>query len=243
MFPIVEKYKYLGIWIDETLASATHLKMLKPKITYLTNKLKIIPKRNVTPKFILNLWTLIIRPIFDYSICVATLLQKKTEIKEFITAQGISLKKALGLKMNTQKIIIKDLMGYDTEEFANYLIRNARTKWQTRVIKSEAIRAEKTYKLKTNPLLLNWYTFKLHNILWKTCKPHNCFLTQQHILDFHKIDNLPNITKLLQEGFEINSKIQEAMTKRGKSKLIKKILDTQNKHKLMYELINPWIQE
>ena len=30
------------------------------------------------------------------------------------------------------------------------------------------------------------------------------------------------------------------MTKRGKSKLLKKILDT-NKDKLMYELINPWI--
>ena len=45
--------------------------------------------------------------------------------------------------MKTQKVMIKDIIGNDTEEFANYLIKNARTKWQAKVVKSETIRAEK----------------------------------------------------------------------------------------------------
>ena len=31
----------------------------------------MIPKKSITPRYLINLWTLIIRPIYDYAFCLA----------------------------------------------------------------------------------------------------------------------------------------------------------------------------
>jgi len=75
-YPIVERYKYLGIWIDETLNPQTHLDLYKPKVNYLTHKLRMIPKKSITPRYLIDLWTLIIRPTYEYAFCLAKMKNK-----------------------------------------------------------------------------------------------------------------------------------------------------------------------
>ena len=72
-YPIVEKYKYLGVWLDEKVNPDTHLEEYKKNINYLINRFRIIPKKTITPRYLINIWTLIIRPVYDYAFCLAKL--------------------------------------------------------------------------------------------------------------------------------------------------------------------------
>ena len=51
--PVVGSYKYLGIWLNETLDPAFHLEKKEGKVDFLTRKLKIIPKHSTTPRLLI----------------------------------------------------------------------------------------------------------------------------------------------------------------------------------------------
>ena len=68
------EYRYRGIWIDEILDPMTHMREQAGKIKYLL-RLKVKPKKYVSPKLIINIWSMIIHPIFDYGVCFARLLE------------------------------------------------------------------------------------------------------------------------------------------------------------------------
>ena len=70
---IVDIYKYLGVSLDEKLNSKTYLKSYKQKINYLISRFRMIPKKSITLRYLINLWTQIIRPIYDYTFCSAKL--------------------------------------------------------------------------------------------------------------------------------------------------------------------------
>ena len=108
-YPIVKKYKYLGVWLDEKLDPKTHLDAYKSKIGYLINRFRIIPKKSITPRFLINIWTLIIRPIFDYALCLAK-LKNKTGEKLYLTEELRSFKQLMSLRKTTNEAI-RDLIG------------------------------------------------------------------------------------------------------------------------------------
>ena len=60
-FPIVDEYKYLGVCLDEKINPNTHLKSYKPKINYLFSRFRMIPKKSITPRFLINIWRLTLK--------------------------------------------------------------------------------------------------------------------------------------------------------------------------------------
>ena len=73
----------------------------------------MIPKKIITPRYLINLWTLVIR-IYDYAFCLAKLKNITTE-KKYIAEEMQSFKKLISLR-KTNDQLIKDFIGYDPEK-------------------------------------------------------------------------------------------------------------------------------
>ena len=213
-YPIVEKYKYLGVWIDEKLNPDTHLESYKPKINYLINRFKIIPKNSITPRYLINLWTLIIRPIYDYAFCIAK-LRNKTDEKQYMVAELQSFKKLMSLRNTTSNELIKDLIGYDPDKLASKIIRLAELRWNERngiVYQEENM--EINYRRKTSNLLVTWNMLWCNNSFFSKCKTHNTVITPAHIRLLHGGENMTSLSEILKEGYEVNDKIKKNKSER-----------------------------
>ena len=125
-YPIKKEYKYLGIWINETLDPKYHL--YHPKVAdkreFIERRLKWIPKKAVSPAFIINLWTLLVRPLFDYAILHA-MLSKTKFYQEFLRTQRGSFKNVLGIRDSVETKVIEGLMGYSPLEFGQEMLEQA----------------------------------------------------------------------------------------------------------------------
>ena len=97
-FPVKEEYKYLGIWLNETINPMYHFEKMKNKILFIENKLRIIPKKSITPMFVINLWTLFIRPLFDYAL-VHFMVYDTNSLSEILQLQRQSFKRTLGIEV------------------------------------------------------------------------------------------------------------------------------------------------
>ena len=194
------------MWLDKKLDPKTHIENYKPKINYLINRFKITPKRSVTPKFIINLWTLIIRPVFDYSFCLAKLKNKSGE-KSYLELQ--SIKKLMSFKKSTSNQLIKGLIGYDPKKLCEETIRRTDTKWieRKRMISVEMPPID--YRIRTDNLLITWNTLWYNNLLYSECKTHHVPNTPEHIRTLHSNYSLPNLMEILNEGYEVHNTVKK----------------------------------
>ena len=69
----------------------------------------MIPKKSITPRYLINIWTLIIRPIYDYAFCLAK-LKNITGERKYMAEEMESFKKLMGLRKTTSNELIKDLI-------------------------------------------------------------------------------------------------------------------------------------
>lgn len=214
-YPIVEKYKYLGVWLDEKLNPNTHIESYKQKVNYLISRFKIIPKNSVSPKFMINLWTLIIRPIFDYAICFAK-LKNQTSFKKYIAQELSSFKQLMGMRSTVSNEIIKDMMTYDPEQFCQEIIRRAEIRWDERKIhriSQEEYSTPIQYRRETSTLLLTWKMIWGQNALFNICKTHQTLVTPQHLKSLHDLQKVPDLSQILREGFELQKRLDSSKRK------------------------------
>lgn len=61
-------YYHYYYYINETLNPIYNWNRMKPKIIFLENKLKMIPRKLTTPYLVINLWNLLIRPNFFFKL-------------------------------------------------------------------------------------------------------------------------------------------------------------------------------
>ena len=87
----------------------------------------MIPKAAISPRFLINLWTLLIRPNFDYALCMLG-FNHKYKGDKIVKASIGSLKKLLRLRITFPTKLIMGLMGYNPFEFARELTQNSRNK-------------------------------------------------------------------------------------------------------------------
>jgi len=236
-YPVVKKYKYLGVWLDEKLNPKTHIESYRQKIGYLINRFRIIPKKSITPRFLINLWTLVIRPVFDYAFCLAK-LKNKTGEKLYLAEELQSFKKLMSLRRSTSNLLIKNLIGYDPEKLCLEIIRKADSKWIER--KGAQIPRETpiNFRIKSDNILITWNTLWYNNLLYSACKLHHTVNTPDHIKALHYNDTPPNIMEMLQEGFEIHEKIKKSESKR-RGRLYKHIQQKIEKHEnIIKEILN-----
>jgi hypothetical protein len=233
-YPIRDRYKYLGVWLDETLDPTTHVREQMRKIDYLSRRLQVVPKKCVTPKLIINLWTLIIRPIFDYGMCFAQLLDN-SKTDWYVTQIKKSFKRVVGIRMSTSDQIVKKLMGYDPILFAAHQIRNAEARWQERKNRmAVSVETRRDFRIAGNSILLSWPLLKMNNMLFNRCQKHDCLCTPQHLRDVHKIRDLPSIEAVLDQGIAIDRRLKG--TKR-KGRVLKAILQVTEGHHKLFELL------
>ena len=233
-YPIVKKYKYLGVWLDEKLDPKTHIDAYKQKIGYLINRFRIIPKKSITPRFLINIWTLIIRPVFDYAFCLAK-LKNKTGEDFYLTEELKSFKQLMSLRKSTSDELIKNLIGYDPEKLCQDIIRRADAKWnQIKGIPS-VIEAPINYRRQTNNILITWNTLTYNNILYSKCKIHKKTRNNpDHIKTHHlKSGFLPNISNILTEGYDVHEKIKNSKSKR-RGRLYKYVQQQIEKYEKIY---------
>jgi len=213
--PVVGLYKYLGVWLDEVLDPQAHVQAYEAKVKFLNQKLMMIPKRCVTPKLLINLWSLIIRPVFDYSMNLA-LANGRSKLGWYLTQARKSFKKVLRLRKSTSNEIINALMGYDPRKFAEEQVRVAEEKWESRRRRASSEDDQRVgYRLPVSNVLVSWELLKMNNILFNKCKRHNCLITQAHLAEAHRIHLLPDILQVMREGWVIEKRL-ERTKRRGR---------------------------
>jgi hypothetical protein len=214
-YPVVDKYKYLGVWLNERLNPEDHIEAYGPKINYLINRFRIIPKKSITPRFLINIWTLIIRPVYDYAFCLAKLKNKTCEAK-YLSAEIQSFKKMMSLRISTSGEVIKNLIGYDPEKLCSEIIRRADAKWTERKAKDArcAIESPIAYRRKTDSILVTWNALWYNDLLYSNCKIHHSQNNPEHIRTFHSDKTPPTLSEILEEGYEVRKKIKNHDKKR-----------------------------
>ena len=129
-FPIKPHYKYLGAWLNETTHPLFHLDEIKKKVNFLEHKLRIIPRKTSNPAFIMNLWAVFIRPLFDYGSILCTISGKKLAEGTLLKRINGIFKRTAGLRKNTSNKIVSMCLGYFPLKFAQEKTRLSLEKWQ-----------------------------------------------------------------------------------------------------------------
>ena len=69
-FPIVDKYKFLGITIAPNFELKYHFEDIKRKTNYISSKVLALPRKVISPFQVSILWTLLVRSILFYGILI-----------------------------------------------------------------------------------------------------------------------------------------------------------------------------
>jgi len=145
--PIVDKYKYLGVWIDQRLSPHSHSeylfgsrdtqgdanKKMKGKISFLTSSLSPC-FRNVSFDYGANLWITFVKPLFLPLAALGTALTP-SEKNLIQTKLRVSLKKFLKLPKSFKTEILDQVYPIDFLEWLQIENHNCRVKWDARALR------------------------------------------------------------------------------------------------------------
>ena len=130
--PVCESYKYLGMWVDRKLYMDTQVQQIKKKADWISIKLWPVLKR-VSMQYCKNLWTILIRPLFEQLTILYNDEKSKTNKGKIELALRYTFKKFTLLKRNTSNDIIHDLMQFNIDERSMTNTETAIRKWEARL--------------------------------------------------------------------------------------------------------------
>jgi hypothetical protein len=128
--PVVGSYKYLGLLVDGKLTIDGHLEHIAKKAEFQALKLWPLLK-NTSLDFRINLWTVLIRPLFEMLICLYE-TERKTNREKIENLIRKTFRKFTLLKNNIKKSTIHSLMRFDFERRVREVSQLARIKWEAR---------------------------------------------------------------------------------------------------------------
>ena len=182
-----------------TLCSAIkELCIFMKKINFIFYNLRIIPKKYTTPNLISNLWTVLIRPIFDYAIIIAS-LKSERKLNTHVTKERARYKKMMGIRITKANSIFEMMMGYNPTVYAKELIEMAKEKWKNRInYQNSSVENKKDCKYNTNLLVISWNGLRTNNVLYQKCPHHPELLFNiEHLKNYHCV-TLISMTKTIQ---------------------------------------------
>jgi len=227
-YPVQAKYKYLGVWLSETLDPKAHISEQQAKLQYLARRLRVIPKKCVSPKLLANLWTM----------CYAALEGTK-KISWYNAQVKKSFKWVMGLKASTRDMIVIKMMGYDPILFAAEQVRRADSKWRDRrerVNLDEANESDnqRTFHVSGSNILISWPLIKINNLIYGQCRRHSCPCTPLHLSGAHEVRELPDMIELIEQGTLIDKRLRAS---KRKGRVLRVIDEITGKHKDLYSKI------
>ena len=120
---IVDNYRYLGLVLDPQLNGEAQLKKMQQKINFLHYHLAPI-LRQVSPNYRINLWKLLVRPLFKPVIGISY-LNTKTRMNKLEISLKKSLKSFLGLSIRTPNGVLEKLSPINIQTLGSNLILQA----------------------------------------------------------------------------------------------------------------------
>ena len=131
-FPVVEKYKYLGMWLTPKLELKEQKQHICKKTNFITAKLYPILRR-ISLSYRINLWKLLAKPLFDQLLFNLYAERSITQINNIETLARTTFRKFTLLTRNVPRRVINSLMDYKVMERAGNMVENALSKWQKRI--------------------------------------------------------------------------------------------------------------
>ena len=199
--PVVEKYKYLGLWVNSKLTVDLQLEYIKDKAQYLGFKLWPLLK-NVSLDYRINLWTVLIRPMFEMLTCLYGREPPSNQVKSLVILRSTFKKFSLFGK-NTKDSTIGALMEFDFDKRASHVVNLCKIKWNSRKLRIipsypqniHPVKQVRIYWPKELQVILN-----LKSAICPTCKvpcgeyhmlKHNVFIPSDNLL----IENIRSICR------------------------------------------------
>ena len=129
-FPVVDKYKYLGLWIDCKLTMEPQLDHIREKAAFL--RYKLLPLlRNVSLSYRINLWRVFVRPLFEM-LAGLFYVDAESNKKDALRLVRKTFKNFTLLSKNIDDETVGALMDFNLEERAAVVQLKAELKWEAR---------------------------------------------------------------------------------------------------------------
>lgn len=183
--PIVTEYRYLGLIFNGKLTMKNQLEQIDKKTNFQVSKLWPILKVASLEERI-NLWTLLIRPLFEMLIFPYYAERSFTNIKSVEILIRKTFKKFCLFKKNVDNPTIDNLMEFDFAQRAGEVVEITVMKWEARknnkelnIPKQQQPKYEKSYFPKELQELIN-----LKTTLCPRCKTP---CSSEHLLENHDI--------------------------------------------------------
>jgi len=187
--PIVACYKYLDVWIDQKLTMELQIEHIKSKSDWISIKMWHLLKR-ISLDYRKNLWTILIRPLFDQISILYYCERAKCHKEKVDTLLRYTFRKFTLLKKNVPTYIVDDLMDYKMDERANHNITITKTKWQNRLgkklyVEENQVDDEKKEKVRILPKeLLQFINLQVAKCIKKNCQSR---CSKEHLETEHQI--------------------------------------------------------
>jgi len=134
--PVVDRYKYLGVWLDQKLSPRAHLAYLfgskddgktrKGKVNFLASTLSPC-YRNISFDYGLNLWITFVRPLF-LPLTALGLITTSSEREMIQAKMRVSLKKFLKLPKTFRTEVLSQVYPIDFAKWIKIERDNSKTK-------------------------------------------------------------------------------------------------------------------
>jgi len=210
--PIVTEYRYLGLIFDAKLTMTKQLELIDKKSNFQVTKLWPILKMLSLEERI-NLWTLLVRPLFEMLIFLYYSERSHTNIERAQRMIRKTLKKFCMLKKNVDNSTINRMMDFDFNKRAGEVVELTALKWEARKNHNIPIIPQKSL-LKTEKIYYPRELQELLNIKTALCPVCRVPSSSEHLHERHNIQ-IPENTELL----ELMRTETESHIKEGKKKL------------------------
>ena len=194
--PVVESYKYLGVWLNKDFGMKENIESIKKKTGFIKSRLGFLFSKN-SLKFRRNCFEIFVSPLFLNLIGIYfySRTPEKTKIKNLWKK---CLKKFLGLRINTDDKIINVLKPYDLNNKAVQTFKKYKKKIRERlndnitnkpILSQKCLRNRNIFfeKHKIEKEEMTWFTK-----IWNLCGRKSKAL--DHRLKYDELEKLLNMS-------------------------------------------------
>ena len=130
-FPVLNKYKYLGLWLDYRLGINHQLNHIRNKVNYISGKLYPL-LQHCSLESRINLWELMCRPLIEQTYALFDAEDSESNKLSLIRVARMSFKKMTLLAQNVRNRIIEKFSGKDFITQAKISVEKAKANWARR---------------------------------------------------------------------------------------------------------------
>lgn len=210
--PVLNRYKYLGLWLDYKLQMDPQMQHIKKKSQYVSSKLYLMIV-NCSLETRINFWNIFCRPLIEQTFALFYDEDSRSNKRNLLNLVRSTFRKMTLLSNRVEIAIIDKFMGYDIEEHCKNAVKKAKDKWERRMGRStpdcEGIEKEHNNHIRKEKGIKNLMPKELidyANILTAKCtKCENTIARISHLRAVHNLV-IPDVIELWDQLKNVNIK-------------------------------------